>query len=159
MIATAVGLRRGARRRALRVAFGLQHMVIGASLGLCGLLGWLMWAFTEHVVTYRNENQWLANPITFLALPIGIGIALGSPRMLKAGRYAFYTLAAMTITLVVLKLLPAFDQDTRLTLALLGPLNLGGALAHFLLARSATRDAPAEPQPATPRRAIAREPA
>ena len=59
----------------LRV-LGLLHALFGLVLGLPGLLGALMWAFTEHTVTYRNENLLLSNPLTFLLFPLGLGMLL-----------------------------------------------------------------------------------
>jgi hypothetical protein len=97
-----------------------------------------MWTLTLHTVTYRNENQLLANPLTFLALPLGIAIAFGSGRALRFARQIFYVLAATSIALVLLKALPAFNQDTLLPMTLLLPINLGYALAHrALLAKPA----------------------
>jgi hypothetical protein len=118
-----------------RALFGLEHVALGLSFGVLGTAGFLMWTLTEHVVTYRNENQLLANPVTLLLLPLGIGIAFGSARALSLARWSFYGLAAMSLALVVLKLLPSFDQDTLLTMSLLLPLNLAGALAHHVLVR------------------------
>jgi hypothetical protein len=126
-----------------RTVFGLQHVVWGFLFGVMGTAGFLMWAFTEHLVTYRNENQFLANPLTLLWLPLGIAIIFGSKRALTLARYVFYALAASSLALCVLKLLPNFDQDTSLTMTLLLPLNLGGALAHHALVREpATAPAP-----------------
>lgn len=126
-----------------RVLFGLSHVVVGFVLGLIGTLGFLMWTLTEHQVTYRNENQYLANPITFLLFPLGIAIIFNSKRGTALARYAFYALAALSVALCVLKILPNFDQDTALTMALLLPLNLGGAFAHYALVRApATSPAP-----------------
>ena len=113
--------------------FGAQHALFGLLLGLPGLLGFLMWVLTEHVVTYHNENQWLANPLTFCLLPLGVAIAFGSPRALRGARYICYVLAAMTCALYVLKLLPSFDQVTTLPMALITPVNLLYALAHHAL--------------------------
>jgi hypothetical protein len=129
---TALWMRRRASRLA-RASFGILHAVLGSVFGLYGTLGFLMWTLTEHAVTFRNENQLLANPITLLLLPLGIAIAMGSNRALRSARYLFYTLAAMSLSLLGLKLLPSFDQDTLLTMTLLLPLNLAGALAHRLL--------------------------
>ncbi len=114
--------------------FGAQHALIGLLFGLPGLLGFLMWTLTEHTVTYRNENQLLANPLTFLMLPLGIAIAFGSRAALRWCRYLFYVLAASSCALVVLKLLPSFDQDTILPMTLILPANVGYALAHRALA-------------------------
>lgn len=129
---TALWMRRRASRLA-RALFGVLHAVFGSVFGLYGTVGFLMWAFTEHAVTFHNENQLLANPITLCFLPLGIAMALGSNRALRWTGYLFNTLAAMSLSLLVLKLLPSFNQDTSLTMTLLLPLNLGGALAHRVL--------------------------
>jgi Domain of unknown function (DUF4105) len=119
--------------RLARWAFGLQHMLVGLALGVPGLLGFLMWTLTAHDVTYHNENQWLANPLTFLALPLGAAIAFGSQRALRVARWAFFALAGMSVLALVLKLLPNFDQDIVLPMTLLLPLNFGYAWAHRTL--------------------------
>jgi hypothetical protein len=118
-----------------RRLLGIQHAVYGFVFGLLGLLGFLMWTLTEHAVTYRNENQLLANPLTLLLLPFGIGMLAGSKFSLRATRWIFYALAAGSLALVPLKLLPSFDQDVTLTLSLLLPANVGCALAHWRLAQ------------------------
>lgn len=140
--------------RFARVLFGLQHVVWGFLFGVFGTAGFLMWQFTEHLVTYRNENQLLANPLTLLLLPLGVAIIFGSTRGLSLARYVFYALAALSLALCLLKLLPNFDQDTLLTMTLLVPLNLGGAFAHHALVRVASAAAP--PLPAERRPAGAR---
>jgi hypothetical protein len=131
---TGVWLKRTGNRWA-RWLFGLQHVVWGVLFGVLGTAGFLMLAFTEHTVTYHNENQFLANPLTLLLLPLGIGLAFGFERPMKLARYTFYALAATSLALCVLKLIPSFDQDTLLPMTLLLPLNLGGALAHYALVR------------------------
>jgi hypothetical protein len=119
-----------------RRLLGAQHAVFGLLFGVPGLLGFLMWTLTEHTVTYRNENQLLANPLTLLLFPLGIGIALGSQRALRWTRAVFYALGAMSLALLALKWLPSFDQDTLLPLTLLLPANLGAALAHRALSQA-----------------------
>ncbi len=132
--ATALWFKR-TRNRFARALFGAQHVLWGLLFGIIGTAGFLMWTLTEHVVTYRNENQFLANPLTLLWLPLGFGIAFGSLRALRLARWSSYALAALSLLLLVLKLLPSFDQDTLLTMTLLLPLNLGAALAHRALVR------------------------
>jgi hypothetical protein len=131
----------------VRALFGLQHVVWGFLFGVIGTAGFLMWTFTEHLVTYRNENQFLANPITLLLLPLGIAILFGSKPAFTGARFAFYALAASSLALVVLKLLPNFDQVTLIPMTVLLPLNLGGAFAHYALVRepvASTASVPAE---------------
>jgi hypothetical protein len=121
-----------------RRVLGLQHTVFGLVLGVPGLAAALMWAFTEHTVTYRNENLLLSNPLTFGLFPLGLALAFGSERALRLARVSCYALAASSLALLVLKLLPSFNQDTNLPMALLLPANLGYALAHRTIAQRAT---------------------
>lgn len=114
---------------------GLQHALFGFVLGLPGLLGALMWAFTEHTVTYRNENLFLSNPLTCALVPLGIGMMLNMPRAFRWARVVCYALAASSLLLLLLKLLPAFNQDTSLPMSVLLPANLGFALAQRKLAQ------------------------
>lgn len=130
-----------------RFLFGLQHIVWGFLFGVIGTAGFLMWTFTEHLVTYRNENQLLANPLTLLWLPLGFAIMFGSRWATATARWVSYGLALSSLSLLVLKFLPAFDQDTSLTIAILLPLNLGSAFAHYALCR----------QPATEPRTVGSE--
>ena len=109
---------------------GLQHVLFGFVLGLPGLLGALMWAFTEHTVTYRNENLLLSNPLTVALVPLGIGMLFNMPRAFRWARLICYTLAASSVLLLLLKLLPMFNQDTSLPMSVLLPANLGFALAQ-----------------------------
>jgi hypothetical protein len=96
-----------------------------------------MWVFTEHLVTYRNENLMLSNPLTMLLFPLGIAIMVGSARGLRWSRNICYVLAASSLLLVLLKLLPSFNQDTLMPMALYLPANIGYALAHRALAQRA----------------------
>jgi hypothetical protein len=120
-----------------RRLLGLQHTLFGIVLGIPGLAAALMWAFTEHTVTYRNENLLLSNPLTFALFPLGLGIVFGSERALRYARVACYALAASSLALLLLKLLPSFNQDTNLPMALFLPANLGYALAHRAIVQRA----------------------
>jgi hypothetical protein len=138
LLGTAWILRRRRRRsRVARLAFGVEHALIGLTLGVLGTVGFLMWTLTEHTVTYRNENQWLANPLTLLLWPLGVAIAAGRHSALRRAREVFYTLGTLSLLLCCAKLLPSFDQDTSLPMAMILPLTLGGVGAHWLLARPA----------------------
>lgn len=124
------------RLRGVRALFGLWHVVIGLAFGIPGLLGGLTWAFTEHDVTYRNENMWLANPLTFLLWLLGIGIAFGSRRAQRGAMWVSFALCASSLLGVALKLLPAFNQENFVLVTLLLPTNLGLAWAHHLWRRA-----------------------
>jgi hypothetical protein len=135
----------GSRNKWSLRLFGFWHVLFGLVLGLPGLLGALMWAFTEHTVTYRNENLFLSNPLTFALLPLGIAIMFGSRRAIDWARAISYVLVVSSLLLLALKLLPGFDQDVSLPMSVLLPANLGFALAHRLLAvRSVARPQPVD---------------
>jgi hypothetical protein len=109
-----------------------------------------MGLFTDHSVTHRNENLFLANPMTLALLPLGVMLALGSkkaPRLLWA---TWTALAALSLVGVVLKVLPAFDQANWNLIALFLPINLGFALGAWLdRHQSSRRVAVAVAQPST----------
>ncbi len=133
----AVGLALWGRRggRAPRILLGLQNALVGLVLGVPGLALFIMWLFTEHTVTYRNENLFLANPLTVLALPLGIQLLSGSEKARARLRGVWTLLAGLGVLGLALKVLPPFDQDNWRLIALLLPLNVGMAGA-LLLARA-----------------------
>ena len=145
----ALGLGLWERRRGTRtprVLLGLYSALLGLVPGIPGLALFIMWMFTDHTVTYRNENLFLANPLTVLALPLGVGMMRGSPWARQWLWRLVGALAALGVLGLALKVLPMFDQDNWRLLALLLPqwVGLAGALT---LARS--RTAPLAP-PLTP---------
>lgn len=123
--------------RAWRIAQGTFTSTFGLVLGVPGTVLFLMSYFTDHTVTFRNENLWLANPLTLAALPLGISLARGSARAGARLRWLFTALAAGTVCELVLKLAPAFDQDNWNLIALIAPVNLALAAAGWLQWRRA----------------------
>lgn len=117
--------------RIARVLLGFHHMLIGLVIGVPGLVLFLF-LFTSWDVTHYNENLFLANPITFLAFPLGFWSAVGSKRALRWLSLVWLALGASTVLLLALKVLPWMDQDNHLPMALLVPINLGCAFAHAL---------------------------
>jgi len=135
LAALLLAFRARAGSRWARVTLGVQQALLGFVLGVPGLLLMLMWLFTEHTVTHRNENILLANPLTLLALPLGISLARGrSPRAWGRLRAVWLALAVTGLLAVLLKPLPAFDQDNWRVVALLLPISLGSAAAFLRFA-------------------------
>jgi hypothetical protein len=132
--ASAVGLAYWGRRggRLPRVLLGLENMVLGLVFGLPGTALFIMWLVTNHTVTYRNENLFLANPLTLLALPLGLQLAWGSAKARARLRLVWLMLAASGMLGLLLKLLPMFDQDTWRLTALILPISMGFAGAFHL---------------------------
>ncbi|WP_224370851.1 Lnb N-terminal periplasmic domain-containing protein [Hyalangium versicolor] len=146
--------RRGGRLP--RVLLGLEHVVLGLVLGLPGTALFIMWQFTDHTVTYRNENLFLANPLTLLALPLGFGLMFGSVRARRWLRELWRYLAALAVLGLALKVLPKFDQDNWRLIALILPILLGFSGAFELekllaLVASGKGDSQRQPVPSTPK--------
>jgi hypothetical protein len=80
--------------------------------------------FTDHIVTYHNENLLLANPFTFLFIPFGIGMIFNNAFCLKWVPTLWSFLCGLNIILLILKLFPFFDQQNWLSISLILPLNL-----------------------------------
>jgi hypothetical protein len=150
--ASAVGLAYGGRAggRLPRVLLGLENVVLGLVLGLPGTILFIMWTVTNHTVTYRNENLFLANPLTLLALPLGLMLVFGSKRARAWLRIVWLALAASGVLGVLLKVIPVFNQDNWRLIAFILPISLGFAGAFHLdrlLARASAAGREPERQP------------
>ncbi|WNG46336.1 DUF4105 domain-containing protein [Archangium minus] len=145
----AVGLALWGRRsggRAPRILLGLQNVLVGLVFGIPGFALFIMWLFTDHTVTYRNENLFLANPLTVLALPLGFQLMFGSEKARERMRLLWRVLAGLGVLGLVLKVLPPFDQDNWRLIALILPISLGMAGALTLArVRVPVADRTAEP--------------
>ena len=142
---SALGLTVWERRgsRAARILLGLENMVVGLVLGIPGLALVVMWIGTDHVVTHHNENLFLANPVTLLAVPYGLRLTWNSVKARARLKWVWGFLAATGALGVVLKVLPGFDQDNWRLVALILPISLGMAGAFWLdrlRARAAVRE-------------------
>jgi len=143
--AAAVGLSLagGTRRRGTRTALGLLSAAQGLLFGVPGLVLALMWAVTNHTVTFHNEHLFLANPATFAALPLGWMLARGSERARLWLPRLWLGLAALGLLGVALKALPALDQDSWRLVGLVLPAALGMAAGLWLDGRREPALAPA----------------
>lgn len=124
-----------AGRKLGRVLFGLQSALFGLLVGLPGTVLLLMWLITNHEVTFHNENLFLANPLTLLAVPFGLGLAFGGAKSKRRLFKLSLLLAGLGTLLLLLKALPWFDQNNWNILGLLLPALWGLAGATFLLTR------------------------
>jgi hypothetical protein len=101
-------------------------------LGLPGTALFVMWLITDHTVTYRNENLFLDNPLTLLALPLGLMLTWGSRLARSWLRVIWLVLAVSGALGLVLKIIPLFNQDNWRLIALILPVSLGFAGAFHL---------------------------
>ncbi len=112
--------------------FGSFHIIIGGIFGVPGLVLFFLNFFTDHTVTYNNENLLLSNPLTFLYLPLGIFLILGKKFSHRWLSILSYLLAGSGLLLLILKILPAFDQRNELSIALILPVSIGMAVSWYL---------------------------
>ena len=109
------------RDRAFKIFFGAASSVAGLVIGLPGVTLTLMSLFTNHTVTYWNENLALANPITFLAFPLGMFAACGFGRISRITAWLWIILAGISIVYIILKPLPLLIQDNWQIVGLITP--------------------------------------
>lgn len=123
-----------------RITFIVYNLIFSLIIGFIGLVLFFMGLFTDHLVTQRNENLFLANPITFLVFGVAL-FALFKPseKWEQIIKKSWIVLAILSIVLVFLKIFPMFDQDNLMIISLLLPINIGFAIAwirkesnHFL---------------------------
>jgi len=107
-------------RKRWRVLLGTHHVLAGLLFGVPGLI-LVLFHLTEHAITYYNLNGLVANPLTFFALPLGVGIMFGSQRALKWMRWCWVILAATSV--IALAILPFVVQDTSIPTAMILPVN------------------------------------
>ena len=122
--------RAGARR-----LFGGLGAAWGAVVGVAGLVLVSVWALSDHVVAYDNENLLQAN---LLALPLALllpRLAAGQGGSGRAATLVAMLTAAVSLIGPVLKIVPGFPQVNGQILALFVPIHLGVAVGTWLLAR------------------------
>jgi hypothetical protein len=125
------GIRIGRSRR--WTLFGIYSALIGLIVGLPGGVLFFMSVFTDHTVTYGNENLFLANPLILAAVPLGLGAAFGrgrtSRRLLQLLCFAAAGLACLYL---LLKPFGFFAQHNLAAAAMILPVLIALAVAARL---------------------------
>jgi len=123
-----LALARQRQRAWARAAFATLATTTATGSGLSGLVLIGLWALTDHVSAWRNENILLFNPLCLLLLPCWLGAFRArwhpSPFALRIGM----TIAFCAGLAFFIKVFPAFPQDNRFWIALLLPLHLAFVL-------------------------------
>jgi hypothetical protein len=119
-----------------RLLLGSIHAFIGIIYGLPGLILFFMGFFTDHRVTFYNENLLLANPLTLLLIPLGIGLIVGKEISLRWLPKLWYLLAGLNLLLILLKILPSFDQQNWLSISFVVPLSISMLFSWYLINKS-----------------------
>lgn len=104
-----------------KVLLPLVLIGFGVIFGIPGLALFLMSSFTDHIVTYWNENLFLGNPLTALLIVLGFSLLRGKKDVSARARLLSVVLTGLALLLLPLKLIPSFDQDNFLSICLILP--------------------------------------
>ncbi len=137
-----------------RITFASAASLSALFLGCAGLVLIGLWALTDHVSAWRNENILLFNPLCLLLLPAWLGSfrKRWKPSTFARNLALFIFLCAVFAWFI--KILPGFIQDNRVWLGLLIPIQLAFALvpliAAFPIRSSTIRPSPIKSAPIRP---------
>jgi hypothetical protein len=90
-------------------------------LGLLGTIIALLWIFTDHVVTYGNENLLQANPIALLLCVALIGLLLSRGWGRRFATRTSLVVAGLAVIGFAIQILPGLDQVNGTIIGLLMP--------------------------------------
>jgi len=135
VIAAALGLWVRTGRPAARVALGTYSAIVGFAFGLLGCVLFFLSNFTDHAITYWNENLLLANPLTLAALPLGILLASDWGR--RASRYnllaaLWWGLSGIAGLYLIAKFPFGAHQDNLQAIVTMVPVLLGFSAAFWI---------------------------
>jgi hypothetical protein len=116
-------------RRAARVALAALVVGWGVVTGLAGTVLTGLWAFTDHVMAYRNENLFQVNPLAWLLVFPGVLAVFPRGRARGWTRVAAHAVAGFAVLGFLLQVLPGLDQVNGPIIALVMPVQVGVALA------------------------------
>ncbi len=125
------------RKQSARTLLALILGIFGLVAGVLGLLFGSLWAFTNHEVTYHNENILQCAPWAIILVGCAWGIHRGHLRPVRlAHRVTMAGLAASAAGLVA-KFMPFMEQHNERIIALFLPLWIGAFTAmHFMHLRA-----------------------
>ena len=118
--------------------------------GLAGLIMVYLWAFTDHVIAYRNENILQASTLGLALFVVMAAWARRGGPAPQSVRILSMTIAVLSLTGLVLQVVPWFSQVNGVALAFFLPANLGMAFGAARAAPRAATTAPTEAPPSRP---------
>jgi hypothetical protein len=110
----------------LAIVVGLWCFVTG----FFGVLITLLWAFTDHAVTYLNENVLQAHPLLLVLAVFAPAVILSKAWAGRIGIRLAWIVAGLSVLGFVLQILPGVDQVNGEIIALFMPIHL--AVAYVL---------------------------
>jgi len=124
----ATGVRRGRRTGAIALAAWWSLFA-----GIGGALLAFLWAFTDHLYSYRNENVFQLNPLSLVLAGLLIrliwvrrrdGQSARSTNALRTSLHVAAAVAGLSLLGLVLQILPVMNQANGEAIALALPLHL-----------------------------------
>jgi len=132
------GLGRWASRQTwARWSFTLLAAVFALGIGILGLIFCLLWGFTDHEVSYHNENILQCVPVAVVLLGTVFGLVKNRPRTVEFALRVVAVCAAVSLLGLLIKVLPWFRQDNWEIIALLLPSWVGLLVGLVLWQRAA----------------------
>ena len=128
-----LGLARlGRRVKIARAGFFTLATLWSLAIGVFGAMITMLWAFTDHTATYRNENVLQVEPLSLILAGLLVAAAFG--KGMRGARRVAVAIATLAVAGFVLQALPGLDQANGPIIGLVAPIHL--ALAGSLLAIS-----------------------
>lgn len=119
--------------------------------GLGGVLLTGLWAFTDHVYSYRNENLFQLNPLSLIVLVVVVRLIASRPgdaswaSRVASARLWSSIVAAISVSGFLLQILPMFKQVNGDIIALVMPIHIGAAAVLMTLSRRTQSDSRLDP--------------
>ncbi len=121
-------LGRAARtNRGARILFGSTLATTGFVFGFFGCFFLFVWAATDHVVGYHNENIFMCVPWAIVLTGTGIRVAMNRVRAIYFAHKLITAAAAFAVLGTIVKVLPWFDQRNGFYVLFFVPFWLGAA--------------------------------
>lgn len=129
---SAFASRHGIGRLAMLSSISTWAMLGGIGGGIM-LFGWL---YTDHVVSYRNENLLQTSPLLLILPLLTFMATVGTKWARRSAAWLAMFVAALSVIGLLLKALPWFRQVNWDIIALAVPVNLGMAWALWRFAKT-----------------------
>lgn len=119
--------RLGAAKRAARVGFYALGVLWALVAGVFGTMIALLWAMTDHIDTFNNENLLQAGPLSLLLAGFLIATAFG--RVVGKTRMLALVIAALAVLGFLLQAVPGLDQPNGEIIGLALPVHVALAVS------------------------------
>jgi hypothetical protein len=123
---------------AARVVFGVVISIWGLVVGFIGCFLLLIWAGTDHVVAYRNQNIFQFAPFAIALCVLGWGVAFGMHGATRKALIIAVAAAALSVVGALLRVSMISHQDNGPLIAFLVPAWVGIAAGLYNIRRIQT---------------------